>query len=184
VRIIAGEARGRKLKSVPGTDTRPTSDRVKEAMFSILQFHLEGRRILDLYAGTGQLGIEALSRGARECVFVEQSAAAVSVIRENTKLFDKRAVVRAGEALRWLEDSNERFDIILLDPPFGTKLVEKTLNKLFAKDMLNTGGFILCEAGKDAVPPVPQERYRLKKVYDYGSRVLILYENCDMSGQL
>lgn len=194
MRIISGEARGRKLKPVPGGETRPTGDRVKEAMFSILQFHLEGRRVLDLYAGSGQLGAEALSRGARECVFVEQSAAAVAVIRENTRFFENRAVIRTAEVLRSIGGSprempgaardDEKFDIIILDPPYGTKLAEKTLNTIFARDLANPGGFILCEAERGIIPPVPPEPYHLRKVYDYGSKVLILYENSHMPGEL
>jgi 16S rRNA (guanine(966)-N(2))-methyltransferase RsmD len=184
MRIISGEARGRKLKTVPGEGTRPTSGRIKEAMFSILQFHLEGRRVLDLYAGSGQLGAEALSRGAQGCVFVEQSQAAASVIKENTRLFENRVIIRTADVLRWLDITEERFDIILLDPPYGTKLAEKTLNKLFMKDMANPGGFILCECNRGTEPAKPPEPYRLKKIYDYGSKVLQLYENSHLSGQL
>jgi 16S rRNA (guanine(966)-N(2))-methyltransferase RsmD len=154
-------------------------------MFNILQFHLPGRRVLDLYAGTGQLGAEALSRGARECVFVEQSAAAGSVIRENTRFFENRAVVHTAEVLRWLDGGQGMFDIILADPPYEGKLLEKTLNKIFARDMVNKGGFILCECGKDtASPPEAPECYAPAKVYEYGNKVLILYENSHLSGQL
>jgi 16S rRNA (guanine(966)-N(2))-methyltransferase RsmD len=177
MRIIAGEARGRKLKPVPGEGTRPTSDRVKESMFNILQFHLEGRRVLDLYAGTGQLGAEALSRGARECVFVEQTAAAAAVIRENTRFFGKRAVIRAAEALRWLDglQPQEKFDIIIADPPYGPQLAQKTLHKIFTRDMVNAGGFILCETERETDAPAPPEPYALQKIYEYGNKALLLY---------
>ncbi|MCL2002495.1 MAG: 16S rRNA (guanine(966)-N(2))-methyltransferase RsmD [Oscillospiraceae bacterium] len=175
MRIIAGEARGRRLKPVPGEETRPTSDRVKESMFNILQFHLEGRRVLDLFAGTGQLGAEALSRGARECVFVEQSAAAAAVIRENTRFFEDRAVIRVAEVLRWLDALGETFDIVLLDPPYSSKLACRTLMKLFSRDLLNPGGLILCEAGKEAELPSPPEPFRLQKEYAYGNKLLLLY---------
>jgi 16S rRNA (guanine(966)-N(2))-methyltransferase RsmD len=175
MRIISGEARGRKLKPVPGEGTRPTSDRVKEAMFNILQFHLEGRRVLDLYAGTGQLGAEALSRGARECVLVEQSAAAAAVIKENTRFFEKRAVVLTAEVLRWLEGENGKFDIIFIDPPYESALTGKTLGKIFAGDMVNAGGFILCEADSSAALPTVPEPYVLQKTYSYGRKMLVLY---------
>lgn len=175
MRIIAGEARGRKLKPVPGEGTRPTSDRVKESMFNILQFHLEGRRVLDLYAGTGQLGAEALSRGARECVFVEQSTVAANVVRENNEVFGTRAVVRVAEVLRWLEGQDERFDVVLLDPPYQTQLLKKTLDRLFSRDLVNKGGFILCEcASREDAPSAPSP-YALQKTYEYGGKKLLLY---------
>ncbi|MCL1806266.1 MAG: 16S rRNA (guanine(966)-N(2))-methyltransferase RsmD [Oscillospiraceae bacterium] len=183
MRIIAGEARGRKLKPVPGDATRPTSDRVKESMFNILQFHLEGRRVLDCFAGTGQLGAEALSRGARECVFIEQSAAAAAVIRENTRFFEQRAVVRVAEAVRWLDGAEEKFDLVLLDPPYGPQLLAKTLNKLFTRDLVNPGGFILCECLADTEPPEAPPPYALVKCYDYGNVRLINYENRHLPGQ-
>ncbi len=175
MRIIAGEARGRKLKPVPEEGTRPTSDRVKESMFNILQFHLEGRRVLDLFAGSGQLGAEALSRGARECVFVEQSGAAADVIRENTRFFGKRAEVRVAEALRWLEGVSERFDVVLLDPPYRSRLAEKALRLLFERDLVNPGGFVLCECAKETDLQEPQAPYCLQKIYSYGNKKLMLY---------
>jgi 16S rRNA (guanine(966)-N(2))-methyltransferase RsmD len=184
MRIIAGQARGRKLKPVPGEETRPTGDRIKESMFNILQFHLEGRRVLDLFAGTGQLGAEALSRGARECVFIEQSAAAAAVIRENTRFFGDRAIIRVAEALRWLDAVREKFDIVILDPPYGSRLVQKTLDKLFLRDIVNPGGVILCECASDAALPEPEAPYQLKKNYDYGNVRLSLYENRHLPGQL
>jgi 16S rRNA (guanine(966)-N(2))-methyltransferase RsmD len=144
-------------------------------MFNILQFHLEGRRVLDLYAGSGQLGAEALSRGARECVFVEQSAAAAQIIRENTRFFESRAIVRIAEVIRWLEGAEGRFDIVLLDPPYESQLAAKTLDRLFARDIVNPGGFILCEAHKGAEMPAPREPYSLQKAYTYGDKIVSLF---------
>ena len=121
MRVIAGEARGRSLEALPGTDvTRPTVSQVKEAMFSIVQFDLPGARVLDLYAGSGQLGIEALSRGAARCVFLDENREAVNIIMRNCKacgVFD-RSRVNIGEAARYLSACREQFDIVLLDPPF------------------------------------------------------------------
>ncbi|MDR1669718.1 MAG: 16S rRNA (guanine(966)-N(2))-methyltransferase RsmD [Oscillospiraceae bacterium] len=175
MRIIAGEARGRKLKPVPEEGTRPTSDRVKESIFNILQFHLEGRRVLDLFAGSGQLGVEALSRGARECVFVEQSGAAADVIRENARFFAGRFEVRVAEVLRWLESAAGTFDIVLLDPPYQSQLAKKTLQILFRRDMVSPGGFILCECARETEPPEAHTGYALQKTYPYGSKQLLLY---------
>ena len=104
MRVITGTARGRRLKELKGNDTRPTTDQVKEGMFNILQFDIEGRSVLDLFAGTGQLGIEALSRGAEKAVFVEQRNDAVKLIRENVEMcgFSDRSRIVTGEALGYL----------------------------------------------------------------------------------
>ena len=130
MRVIAGEARGRSLEALPGTDvTRPTLSQVKEAMFSIVQFDLPGARVLDLYAGSGQLGIEALSRGAARCVFLDENREAVNIIMRNCKacgVFD-RSRVNIGEAARYLSACREQFDIVLLDPPFRNGTLEKIL---------------------------------------------------------
>ncbi len=119
MRVIAGEARGRRLEALPGTDvTRPTLSQVKEAMFSIVQFDLPGARVLDLYAGSGQLGIEALSRGAARCVFLDENREAVNIVMRNCKacgVFD-RSRVNIGEAARFLSACREQFDLVLLDP--------------------------------------------------------------------
>ena len=130
MRVIAGEARGRRLEALPGTDiTRPTLDQVKEAMFSIVQFDLPGARVLDLYAGSGQLGIEALSRGAARCVFLDENREAVNIVMKNCKncgVFD-RSRVNIGEAARFLSACREQFDLVLLDPPFHNGTLENIL---------------------------------------------------------
>ena len=124
MRVIAGEARGRRLEALPGTDvTRPTLSQVKEAMFSIVQFELPGARVLDLFAGSGQLGIEALSRGAARCVFLDESREAINVVMRNCKacgVFD-RSRVSLGEAARYLSACREQFDLVLLDPRSAAK---------------------------------------------------------------
>ena len=121
MRVIAGSARGVKLATLPGGDvTRPTQDRVKEGMFSAVQFLLEGARVLDLFAGSGQLGIEALSRGAARCVFIDENRAACAVVRQNLKaagLYEKASVAESS-AERYLAACRESFDLILLDPPY------------------------------------------------------------------
>ena len=119
MRVITGSARGRRLRELEGLGTRPTTDRVKESMFNILQFDIEGSRVLDLFAGTGQLGIEALSRGAAAAVFVEQRRDAAALVRDNLRLtgLADRARVVNGEALSYLASAGEQFDIIFLDRP-------------------------------------------------------------------
>ena len=130
--MITGTARGRKLNTLEGLDVRPTTDQVKEAMFSIIQFEVEGAAVLDLFAGSGQLGIEALSRGARLAVFVEQSRKAQEVVRQNllaTKLAEHSRVT-AMDAIAYLQGCRDHFDIALLDPPYRSGLLEKALPAL------------------------------------------------------
>ena len=126
MRVITGTARGRKLLEPSGMDIRPTADVVKEAVFNIIQFDIEGRRVLDLFAGTGQLGIEALSRGAAECVFVDESAKAVKLVRENLSRCKLQGRVMQVDALACLS-RGEKYDIIFLDPPYDTTLLDKCL---------------------------------------------------------
>lgn len=119
MRVTGGELRSRRLKSVPGLDTRPTPDRLREALFNILAPHIEGAAFLDLYAGTGAVGIEALSRGARKALFVESGRAALRVLRENLQSLglESRAEVRPGKAAALAGASDA--DIVFLDPPYG-----------------------------------------------------------------
>ena len=170
MRVIAGEARGRRLEALPGTDvTRPTLSQVKEAMFSIVQFDLPGARVLDLYAGSGQLGIEALSRGAARCVFLDESREAVSIVMRNCKacgVFD-RSRVNIGEAARFLSACREQFDLVLLDPPFHNGTLENILPIV--------GGIVLCESETGIVLPAQAGSLTLQKQYKYGKVLLWKY---------
>ena len=121
MRVITGLAGGRKLKSPDGDAVRPTADQVKQAIFNILQFDVEGRRVLDLFGGTGQMGIEALSRGAKEAVFIDASRTSAALIRENLKICGMKAAVLQTDALQYLS-RGERFDIIFVDPPYDAGL--------------------------------------------------------------
>ena len=170
MRVISGSARGRKLKEPVGETVRPSSDRVKEAVFNIIQFDIEGRNVLDLFAGTGQLGIEALSRGAKKAVFVDSGAGAIRLIRENLKIcgFLKRATVVPGDALRYLEN-DEKFDLIFIDPPYDAGLADKALIKIAEFDKLNKNGIIICETRVGSVLPVVAPPYFMQKDYKYGS---------------
>ena len=173
MRVIAGEARGRRLEALPGTDvTRPTLSQVKEAMFSIVQFDLPGARVLDLYAGSGQLGIEALSRGARLAVFVEQSRKAQEMVRQNlltTKLAEHSRVT-AMDAIAYLQGCRDTFDIALLDPPYHSGLLEKAL-----EPKMSPGGVILCESALDEALPPKVGAFQIKKEYRYGKIKLTAY---------
>ena len=144
MRVITGKARGINLKTPEGLQTRPTTDRVKEALFSVIHFDVPGARVLDLFGGTGQLGIEALSRGAKRAVFVDESEKACKLIRENLKRtrLEQEATVLRGDYLAYLGRCTEKFDIILLDPPYAEVFLENALKRITEIDILETGGII------------------------------------------
>ena len=177
MRVITGTARGRRLKEPTGLETRPTTDRVKEAIFSTIQFEVEGRRVLDLFGGPGQMGIEALSRGAAHCTFVDLRREAAGIIRENLAAtgFTDRATVVQGDALAFLSRAGGRFDLIFLDPPYGSGLLEKALETIAMIDIVSEHGIIVCENGSGAAWPAMQPPYRLQKDYRYGKIRTALY---------
>lgn len=177
MRVISGTARGRRLKELEGMETRPTTDRVKEGMFNVLQFDLEGRRVLDLFAGTGQLGIECLSRGAREVVFVDRRTDAVKLIRENLKVTDlaDRAKVVSGDSMAYLKALKEKFDIILLDPPYAAGLLEGVISHITRFDILSPHGIIVAEHPVELGMPAVQPPYRLHRTYRYGKIAMTVY---------
>ncbi|MBQ8763928.1 MAG: 16S rRNA (guanine(966)-N(2))-methyltransferase RsmD [Clostridia bacterium] len=145
MRVITGSARGMTLKTLEGDNVRPTTDKVKEAVFSAIQFEIEGRRILDLFAGSGQLGIEAISRGAESAVFVDSDKNAVKIIKENlakTKL-DSAASVAQTDSIAFLTMTDKIFDVAFLDPPYGNGLLQKALAKIGSH--IAEGGIVICE---------------------------------------
>ena len=153
MRVIAGEARRLTLKSVPGFDTRPTVDRIKETVFNILNPYIPGSAFLDLFSGSGGIGIEALSRGARISVFVETSSKAVKCIEENlafTKLADRAIVLKktAVSAIHELSLKNHHFDIVYMDPPYAKGLEEETLRALEESGIIDEDTLIVIEADK------------------------------------
>ena len=169
MRVISGIARGRKLREPQGAKIRPTSDKVKESVFNIIQFDIEGRRVLDLFAGSGQIGIEALSRGAKSVVFVDLAADAIKLIRENLKIcgLSEMASVYARDAIRFLE-GDEKFDLIFIDPPYDSKLADIAISKIVEFDKLNINGIIISEANVDFTTPAVAAPYALQKEYKYG----------------
>ena len=177
MRVITGTARGRKLGQLQGMETRPTTDQVKESIFNIIQFDIEGRRVLDLFAGTGQLGIEALSRGAASCTFVDQRKDAVGLVRSNLKLCqlsDKARVVQ-GEALSFLSTVREQYHLVFLDPPYQMDLLENAIKKIAEIDMLTENGIIICESPADKVLPELPHPYRKGREYRYGKIKITVY---------
>lgn len=155
MRIITGRARGTKLVTLEGNNTRPTSERVKEAVFSMIQFDIEGRNVLDLFAGSGQMGLEALSRGASRAVFVDNSKEAVSVIKQNiTKThFENESTVILGKAEDYLKrcSGREKFDLIFIDPPYAAASQAKMLELLIKFDILKPHTVIVCESGEEDI---------------------------------
>lgn len=184
LRVITGDARGRRLRSVEGTDTRPTTDRTKESVFNAIQFDIEGRRVLDLFAGTGQLGIEALSRGARDAVFIDSAAAAVRVVRENLSSvrYETRAEVIQGDARSVLSRFPEnRFGLIFLDPPYEAGLIGEALRKIMERRLLCEGGLIVCETLKEETLPPCVNGFRTVREYVYGkSRITLLTRDAEV----
>lgn len=177
MRVISGKARGVSLSTPKGDLTRPTIDRVKEALFSIIQFDLPGAKVLDLFGGTGQLGIEALSRGAKHAVFVDSREDACRLIKENlkrTKLEADATVVRS-DYLQYLNRCKDAFDIIILDPPYAEVFLENALKIITEIDILQSGGIIIAERplGKDLPWDFPG--YTRSKDYKYGQVLLTLY---------
>ena len=146
-------------------------------MFNIVQFDIEGRRALDLFAGTGQMGIEALSRGAAFCAFVDLRKEATNIVRDNlahTGLAD-RAKVTQGDYLAFLTGCREKFDLIFLDPPYGTGMLEKALAAIAKIDIVTENGIIVCESAADAALPELPAPYRMGRDYRYGKIKITLY---------
>ncbi len=154
MRIITGIARGTKLRTLEGEDTRPTTDRVKESVFNMIQFDLEGRRVLDLFGGSGQLALEALSRGAVSATIVDKNPEAVKIIKENAqkcRLFDK-CVILTKEYTSFLSGNKEKYDLIFLDPPYDSDMLGGAMRHIINKNMLRFGGMIVIESDKDDIP--------------------------------
>lgn len=177
MRVIAGKARGTVLKTPDGMLTRPTIDRVKEALFSIIQFDLPGMHVLDLFGGTGQLGIEAISRGAKSAVFVDLREDACALIRENIRrahMEGEGRVVRC-DYMEFLNRCKEKFGIIFLDPPYAEVFLENALKRITEIDILQSGGIIVAERplGKDLPWDFPG--FTRSRDYKYGKVLLTLY---------
>lgn len=177
LRVITGTARGRKLETVEGMSTRPTSDQTKESMFNTIAFDIEGRRVLDLFAGTGQLGIEALSRGAVDAVFIDAGAAAVKVLRRNiekTGFADVSEVVQSDWQAGLARFRADRFGLIFIDPPYESGLLHQSLRYIMEKNLLQKGGVIVCEGLREDKPLPTHPGYSIYREYNYGKTKLTL----------
>ena len=175
MRVITGTARGMKLQALEGLAVRPTTDQVKESIFSIIQFELENANVLDLFAGCGQLGIEALSRGARSATFIDNSRASIKVVEENlkhTKLAGK-AIVKNEDSIAFLQRTRDVFDIAFLDPPYNNGLINKALPLLVEK--MSDVGAIVCETASTEELPEKAGRFNRYREYKYGKIKLTVY---------
>lgn len=181
MRIISGTYGGRPLKALAGTNTRPTSDRLKETIFNIIGPYFKGGNVLDLYAGSGALGIEAVSRGMDSAVLVDTNPAAIKIITENIKI-TKEAFkfetlkAQAHYALATLASRNEKFKLIFLDPPYEKETVEEDIQLLVEKDLLDEVALIVCEVGK--MTDLPDEIAGLQ-VWDrrnYRNKKIVIYQ--------
>lgn len=181
MRVITGKARGVQLKTPDGMLTRPTTDRVKEALFSIIHFDIPGAKVLDLFGGTGQLGIEALSRGAKRAVFVDAQENACKLIKENlirTKLQQDGQVVRS-DYMQYLDRCREKFDIILMDPPYADVFLENALKRITEIDILESNGIIVTERPLGKELPWEFESFIRSKDYKYGKTLLTIYRKAE-----
>lgn len=179
MRIITGSARGKRLVTPQGTDVvRPTPERVKEGLFSAIQFDIEGRRVLDLFAGSGQLGLEALSRGAESAVFVDTSEVSLAAVKQNiesTGLSGARAV--RSDYASFAASCREKFDIAFLDPPYSAGLFEKAIAA--CAPIMSDYGVIICEHPENAVLSEEIAGFSAARTYRYGKVCITLYRRKD-----
>lgn len=175
MRVISGKARGIKLDTLEGINTRPTTDRVKESLFSSIQFDIRNSKILDLFSGSGALGIESASRGASEVILIEQNKKCKAIIESNikkTKLTNIKLYVK--DAFDYLTETNEKFDVVLLDPPYNNKLEIKAIEYILDRNILNENGLIVIERDKNDKIKFDFDGLELIKEKKYGNTVIVL----------
>lgn len=182
MRIIAGEYGGRRLKAVPGMKTRPTTDKVKESMFNIVGPFFDGGNVLDLFAGSGGLSIEAVSRGASQAYLIDRQYQAIKTIKENietTKESSKFHVLKmdAKKALFKLESEGLQFDYVFLDPPYAQQTIVANLEQMVSLNLLKNGALIVCETDQNAdLPDQITDKISKIKTAVYGITVVTIYQ--------
>ena len=163
MRVISGKYRGKRLKEFDINTTKPTLDRVKESIFNLIQFEIDGAVVLDLFAGTGALGIEAISRNAKHVIFVDNNKKSIELITTNLNGIDGSYSVHMMDFERFLKSSNEKYDIVLLDPPFSTDMGLKAIDFLINNDRLNDKAIIIFETSNDKVFSFNYDGYEIVK---------------------
>lgn len=173
MRIITGLARGVRLETLEGDSVRPTTEKVKEAIFSSIQFDIEGATVLDLFAGSGQLGLEALSRGARKAVFIDSSPQAIEIIKRNVKKtkLEKSSVVYRSDYGSFLLGTKECFDIAFIDPPYSEGILDEALKSVVPR--MSDAGIIVCEHPSDVSVSECVGSFKIFKQYNYGKLICV-----------
>ncbi len=185
MRIITGKARGVRLDTLNGLSTRPTAEKVKEAVFSMIQFETEGRRVLDLFSGSGQMALEALSRGAESAVMVDASKEAAEIIRKNavkTRLFSQTKVIVSDYKAAIKQLSGERFDLIFCDPPYAAKLTADAITRALRAKIISDGALIVCESDEETPFELPE--LVIRKHNKYGKTFVTLYEKISQNTEV
>lgn len=174
VRVISGKYKGKKLAGFDIDGTRPTMDRVKESLFASIQNYVKDSNVLDLFAGSGSLGIEALSMGSKSCTFVDHNKMVYDILKENTKDIDNCIIVKKDykDALIDFKNAKSKFDLILLDPPYNLKLINDCLEKIYEYDLLSSNGIIVCEYENEKIQT---NKFELVKNKKYGSKFIDIY---------
>ncbi len=171
MRIISGKYRGKVLNGFDIEGTRPTMDRVKESLFASISSYIPDSNVLDLFAGSGSLGIEALSMGARSCYFVDKNHIACETIKKNTENISGSFIIKK-DYLSFLDTTDKSFDIIILDPPYKDNLINNAIKKIDEKNLLNKGGIIICEYETEEFT----SNYEILKEKSYGSKNIRIYK--------
>lgn len=179
MRIITGKAKGKKLFTLEGDATRPTSERIKGAIFSAIQFDIEGRRVLDLFAGSGQMGLEALSRGATGATFIDSSREAMEIVKKNAKVtgfFDNgKYIVSDGANYLRKSAGREKYDLVFIDPPYAMNLTKKSVEALLRYDVLRDGAIVVLESGEEEInlEAEPYSAFEVIKSTSYGKKTAV-----------
>ena len=187
LRIITGTAKGKKLKTLEGEATRPTSERIKEAIFSSIQFDIEGRRVLDLFAGSGQMGLEALSRGAESAMFIDSSREAIEIVKDNVKAtgFEKQSKHTVSDWRNFIRKASgrgDRYDLVFIDPPYADECCADAAMRLARGGMLSLGAIVVLESGNEAIDVESLSGFELLKSKDYGKKTalhILIYRGVD-----
>lgn len=177
LRIITGRAKGKKIETLEGEATRPTSERIKEAVFSSIQFDIEGRRVLDLFAGSGQLGLEALSRGAASATFVDAAREAVDIVKKNARTTgffeDSRYVVSDWRNYIRKASGRDKYDLVFIDPPYAMECCKDALMRLAAAELLAPGAIAVLESGTEIINPEELSGFEVIKSTAYGKKTAV-----------
>jgi len=177
MRIITGSAKGKRLESLEGIATRPTSERIKEAVFSAIQFDLEGRRVLDLFAGSGQMALEALSRGAERAQFVDSSREAMEIVKKNARTtgFDGVSKYLVSDWRNYIRKASAResFDLVFVDPPYAMECCREAAERLASSGILAKGALVVLESGEEDIAPDTLRGYELVKSTHYGKKTFV-----------